>query len=153
MMAKETLSHYVPTTVEPVPRPVPPPARPINTDISQAVAPPVDPMTQSWQVVSGFPATPAPPRIPDALANLWLQRPPDNFTALLPPTHPAGQHGLLRSDSPFRLYSQLLNEFTDWIRTSRPDLYHYTLVPGDPSSKHRCDVTPSPMSVTTTGSR
>ena len=123
-MAKETLSHYVPTTVEPVPRPVPPPARPINTDISQAVAPPMDPMAQSWQVVSGFPTTPgpAPPRIPDALANLWLQRPPDNFTALLPPTHPAGQHGLLRSDSPFRLYSQLLHEFTDWIRTSRPDL-------------------------------
>ena len=121
-MAKETLSHYVPTTVEPIPRPVPPPARPINTDISQAAAPPMDPMAQSWQVVSGFPTTPAPPRIPDALANLWLQRAPDNFTALLPPTHPAGQHGLLRSDSPFRLYGQLLNEFTDWIRTSRPDL-------------------------------
>ena len=49
----------------------------------------------------------------------WL---PDNFTALVPPTHPPGQHGLLRSDSPFRIYSQLLNEFTDWVRTSRPDL-------------------------------
>ena len=120
--AKETLSHYVPTTVESVPRPVPPPARPINIDITQATAPPMDPMTQSWQVVSGFPATPTPPRIPDALADLWLQRPPDNFTALVPPTHPAGQHGLLRSDSPFRIYSQLLNEFTDWVRTSRPDL-------------------------------
>ena len=120
--ARETLSHYVPTTVESVPRPVPPPARPINTDITQATAPPMDPMTQSWQVVSGFPATPTPPRIPDALADLWLQRPPDNFTALVPPTHPAGQHGLLRSDSPFRIYSQLLNEFTDWVRTSRPDL-------------------------------
>ena len=120
--ARETLSHYVPTTVESVPRPVPPPARPINIDITQATAPPMDPMTQSWQVVSGFPATPTPPRIPDALADLWLQRPPDNFTALVPPTHPAGQHGLLRSDSPFRIYSQLLNEFTDWVRTSRPDL-------------------------------
>ena len=120
--ARETLSHYVPTTVESVPRPVPPPARPINTDITQATAPPMDPMTQSWQVVSGFPATPTPPRIPDALADLWLQRPPDNFTALVPPTRPAGQHGLLRSDSPFRIYSQLLNEFTDWVRTSRPDL-------------------------------
>ncbi len=51
-----------------------------------------------------YPATPAPPRIPDALADLWLQRPPDNFAALLPPTHPAGQHGLLRSDSPFRIH-------------------------------------------------
>ena len=121
-VARETLSHYVPTTVESIPRPVPPPAKPINTDISQAVAPPVNPMTQSWQVVSGYPTTPAPPRIPDALADLWLQRPPDSFTALLPPTHPAGQHGLLRSDSPFRLYSQLVNEFTDWVRTSRPDL-------------------------------
>ena len=120
--ARETLSHYVPTTVESVPRPVPPPARPINIDITQATALPMDPMTQSWQVVSGFPATPTPPRIPDALADLWLQRPPDNFTALVPPTHPAGQHGLLRSDSPFRIYSQLLNEFTDWVRTSRPDL-------------------------------
>ena len=66
--------------------------------------------------------TPAPPRIPEALADLWLQQPPDNFTALLPPTHPAGQHGLLRSDSPFRLYRQFLNEFTEWVRTSRPDL-------------------------------
>ena len=121
-VARETLSHYVPTTVESIPRPVPPPAKTINADISQAVAPPVNPMTQSWQVVSGFPTTPAPPRIPDALANLWLQRPPDSFTALLPPTHPAGQHGLLRLDSPFRLYSQLLHEFTDWVRTSRPDL-------------------------------
>ena len=121
-MAKETLSHYAPTTVEPIPRPVPPPARPINTTLSQAAPPPMDPMAQSWQVVSGFPTTPAPPRIPDDVVNLWLQRPPDTFTALLPPTHPAGQHGLLRSDSPFRIYSQLLHEFTDWIRTSRPDL-------------------------------
>ncbi len=32
--ARETLSHYVPTTVEPVPRPVPPPAIPVSTDIS-----------------------------------------------------------------------------------------------------------------------
>ena len=150
--ARETLSHYVPTTVESVPRPVPPPARPINTDITQATAPPMDPMTQSWQVVSGFPATPTPPRIPDALADLWLQRPPDNFTALVPPTHPAGQHGLLRSDSPFRIYSQLLNEFTDWVRTSRPDLPLH-LGPWGSILQHRWDVTQSPMRVITTAFR
>ena len=40
-MAKETLSHYAPTTVEPIPRPVPPPARPINTNLSQAAPPPI----------------------------------------------------------------------------------------------------------------
>ncbi len=105
--ARETLSHYVPTTVEPVPRPVPPPAIPISTDISTAVAPPVNLMTQSWQVISGFPVTPSPPLPPPDLADLWLQRPPERFTSLLPPTHPSGQHSLLREDSPFRLYSQL----------------------------------------------
>ena len=72
--ARETLSHYVPTTVEPVPRPVPPPAIPVSTDISMAVAPPVNMMTQSWQFVSGFPATPSPPLLPPDLADCGKQK-------------------------------------------------------------------------------
>ena len=94
---------------------------PVSTELSHAAPPTVNPMSQSWLLVSGFPTTPSSPRLPPDLAVPWLQRPPERFTSMLPPTHPAGQHSLLREDGPFRLYSQLLNEFTNYFKVTRPD--------------------------------
>lgn len=59
-------------------------------------------------------------RIPDTILGAWFDRPPVQFTRQLPPTHSSGLPALLREDSAFQLNSQLLNEFTDRLRTSYP---------------------------------
>ena len=77
-------------------------------------------MTQSWSVISGFPATPSPPRIPDTILGAWFERPPIQFTRQMPPTHIRGLPSLLREDSSFQLNSQLLTEFTSSLQNHYP---------------------------------
>lgn len=77
-------------------------------------------MTQSWSVTTDFQNTPAPPRVPDTLAEIWFARPPIQFTSQLPPTHVSGAPTLLREDSAFQLNSQLLQEFTATLRQTYP---------------------------------
>jgi len=79
-----------------------------------------NPMTQSWSVISGFPATPSPPRIPDTILGAWFERPPIQFTRQMPPTHIRGLPSLLREDSSFQLNSQLLTEFTSSLQNHDP---------------------------------
>ena len=77
-------------------------------------------MTQSWNLISGFPTTPSPPRIPDTILGAWFERPPIQFTRQLPPTHMQGLPSLLREDSSFQLNSQLLTEFTSLLQNHYP---------------------------------
>eukprot|EP00434_Breviolum_minutum_P040850 symbB.v1.2.036319.t2/scaffold5101.1/size33394/1 len=102
-----------------------------------------NPMTQSWNLISGFPTTPSPPRIPDTILGAWFERPPIQFTRQLPPTHIQGMPSLLRADSSFQLNSQLLTEFTSLLENHYPvsmgtwgTIIHGNMTPQVPGHQH-----------------
>ena len=116
----ETLRQTAGSSVQSIPASVPAPSpAPVSTELTQMTAPAdTNPMTQSWNLISGFPTTPSPPRIPDTILGAWFERPPIQFTRQLSPTHMQGMPSLLREDSSFQLNSQLLNRVH--ILTSEP---------------------------------
>ena len=110
------------SSVQSIPASVPAPSpAPVSTELTQMTAPAdTNPMTQSWNLISGFPTTPSPPRIPDTILGAWFERPPIQFTRQLSPTHMQGMPSLLREDSSFQLNSQLLTEFTSLLQNHYP---------------------------------
>ena len=120
--AFETLRQTAGSTVQSIPASVSTPTPdPVSNEINQLAAQAdINPMTQSWNLISGFPATPSPPRIPDSILGAWFQRPPVQFTRQMPPTHMQGMPSLLREDSSFQLNSQLLTEFTSLLQNHYP---------------------------------
>ena len=91
--AFETLRQTAGSSVQSIPASVPAPSpAPTSTELTQMTAPAdANLMTQSWNLISGFPTTPSPPRIPDTILGAWFERPPIQFTRQLPPTHPGGR--------------------------------------------------------------
>ena len=120
--AFETLRQTAGSTVQSIPASVPEPSpAPVSNELNQIAAQAdINPMTQSWNLISGFPTTPSPPRIPDTILGAWFERPPIQFTRQLPPTHMQGLPSLLREDSSFQLNSQLLTEFTSLLQNHYP---------------------------------
>ena len=120
--AFETLRQTAGSSVQSIPASVPAPSpAPTSTELTQMTAPAdANLMTQSWNLISGFPTTPSPPRIPDTILAAWFERPPIQFTRQLPPTHMHGMPSLLREDSSFQLNSQLLTEFTSLLENHYP---------------------------------
>ena len=121
-----------------------PSADPGPHDLTQvATRADTNPMTQSWNLISGFPTTPSPPRIPDTILGAWFERPPIQFTRQLPPTHIQGMPSLLRADSSFQLNSQLLTEFTSLLENHYPvsmgtwgTIIHGNMTPQVPGHQH-----------------
>ena len=94
-------------------------------------------------MISGFPATPSPPKIPDTILGAWFDRPPTQFTRQLPPIHISGLPSLLREDSSFQLNSQLLHEFTASLQHTDPvhlgtwgTIVQGNLTPNYPGNQH-----------------
>eukprot|EP00434_Breviolum_minutum_P029661 symbB.v1.2.026219.t1/scaffold2601.1/size77851/4 len=90
--AFETLRQTAGSTIHSIPASMPAPSSDSGpSDLTQvATRADTNPMTQSWNLISGFPATPSPPRIPDTILGAWFERPPIQFTRQLPPTHIQG---------------------------------------------------------------
>ena len=120
--AFETLRQTAGSSVQSIPASVPAPSpAPAPTELTQMTAPAdANLITQSCNLISGFPTTPSPPRIPDTILGAWFERPPIQFTRQLPPTHMHGMPSLLREDSSFQLNSQLLTEFTSLLENHYP---------------------------------
>eukprot|EP00434_Breviolum_minutum_P044107 symbB.v1.2.039356.t1/scaffold6509.1/size17500/1 len=143
--AFETLRHTAGSTIHSIPASMPAPSSDSGPyDLTQvATRADTNPMTQSWNLISGFPATPSPPRIPDTILGAWFERPPIQFTRQLPPTHIQGMPSLLRADSTFQLNSQLLTEFTSLLENHYPvsmgtwgTIIHGNMTPQVPGRQH-----------------
>ena len=143
--AFETLRQTAGSTIHSIPASMPAPsADPGPHDLTQvATRADTNPMTQSWNLISGFPTTPSPPRIPDTILGAWFERPPIQFTRQSPPTHIQGMPSLLRADSSFQLNSQLLTEFTSLLENHYPvsmgtwgTIIHGNMTPQVPGHQH-----------------
>ena len=139
--AFETLRQTAGSTIHSIPASMPAPsADPGPHDLTQvATRADTNPMTQSWNLISGFPTTPSPPRIPDTILGAWFERPPIQFTRQLPPTHIQGMPSLLRADSSF----QLMTEFTSLLENHYPvsmgtwgTIIHGNMTPQVPGHQH-----------------
>eukprot|EP00434_Breviolum_minutum_P024288 symbB.v1.2.021448.t1/scaffold1853.1/size98709/4 len=133
--AFETLRQAAGSTIHSIPASMPAPSSDSGPyDLTQvATRADTNPMTQSWNLISGFPATPSPPRVPDTILGAWFERPPIQFTRQLPPTHIQGMPSLLRADSSF---TSLLENHYPVSMGTWGTIIHGNMTPQVPGHQH-----------------